>query len=118
MTTALRNALPNACLVVLNIIVVSMLATQNQWTDLDKTTLMYYLLIGISCLAVVKACIPFNPLRIFLSVTTIIGIYVAAMLFHSILEIGFLNNSTIVIFLIMMVVNVLLRVLFFKIKKI
>ncbi len=81
--TALINALPNALLVVLNIIVVYLLGDILSFTNLETTTLMYYLLIGISCMAVIKACYPFNPLRIFLAVTTVIGIYVCSNAFPS-----------------------------------
>ncbi|MBO1307585.1 cation-translocating P-type ATPase [Enterococcus sp. 669A] len=105
--TALRAAAPNALLVVVNVLVVSFLARSNGWAQIDTTTLMYYLLIGISCLAVVKACLPLNPLRIFLIVTTIGGIYVAAMLFHSILEISLLHAGSFAVFVGMMILNAL-----------
>lgn len=107
--TALMAALPNALLVIANILIVYSLQKNYQWSEFATTTLMYYLLIGISCLAVIKACLPFNPLRIFLAVTTTVGIYVAAMLFHSILEVGFLTSSTLPIFLGMMAVNIIVR---------
>lgn len=103
--TALRAAAPNALLVVANVLIVSLLARNNHWTQIDTTTLMYYLLIGISCLAVIKACLPLNPLRIFLIVTTVGGIYVAAMLFHSILEVGLLHPGSFAIFIGMMILN-------------
>ncbi|MHC5374256.1 cation-translocating P-type ATPase [Enterococcus sp. LJL120] len=118
LTTALKSALPNALLVILNVVTIYLLGQGNGWSQLDTTTLMYYLLIGISCLAVIKACLPFNPLRIFLASTTVVGIYVAAMLFHSLLEIGFLTMTTLPIFAIMMVLNAVLRLLIWKITKI
>ncbi|MHC5250324.1 cation-translocating P-type ATPase [Enterococcus sp. LJL90] len=118
LTTALKSALPNAVLVILNVVTIYLLGQGNGWSQLDTTTLMYYLLIGISCLAVIKACLPFNPLRIFLASTTVVGIYVAAMLFHSLLEIGFLTMTTLPIFAIMMVLNAVLRLLIWKITKI
>ncbi|MGH2155889.1 ATPase, partial [Enterococcus faecalis] len=70
----------------------------------------YYLLVGISCMAVVRACLPLNRLRIFLVFSTIIAIYVAAMLFHNILEIGFLTSQTMALFFIMMSINIVVRV--------
>ncbi|EOI00396.1 HAD ATPase, P-type, family IC [Enterococcus moraviensis ATCC BAA-383] len=109
--TALRNASVNAILVVLNIVTVYLMRQNQGFTQLETTTLMYYLLIGISCMAVVRACLPFNPLRIFLAVTTVGGIYVAAMLFHSILEVGFLNQQTLPIFAVMMLINILVRIM-------
>lgn len=117
--TALRNASVNALLVVANIVAVYLIGQNRNFSHLETTTLMYYLLIGISCMAVVRACLPFNPLRIFLSITTVVGIYVAAMLFHNILEVGFLNEQTLMIFLGMMALNIVLRVAigFFQLKK-
>lgn len=108
--TALKNASVNALLVVANIIAVYLIGQNQGFSSLDTTTLMYYLLVGISCMAVVRACLPFNPLRIFLVFSTIIGIYVAAMLFHNILEIGFLTSQTMGPFFIMMAINIVVRV--------
>ena len=108
--TALKNASVNALLVVVNIIAVYLIGQNQRFSSLDTTTLMYYLLVGISCMAVVRACLPLNPLRIFLVFSTIIGIYVAAMLFHNILEIGFLTSQTMGLFFIMMAINIVVRV--------
>ncbi|HAP2902002.1 cation-translocating P-type ATPase [Enterococcus faecalis] len=108
--TALKNASVNALLVVVNIIAVYLIGQNQGFSSLDTTTLMYYLLVGISCMAVVRACLPLNPLRIFLVFSTIIGIYVAVMLFHNILEIGFLTSQTMGLFFIMMAINIVVRV--------
>lgn len=108
--TALKNASVNALLVVVNIIAVYLIGQNQGFSSLDTTTLMYYLLVGISCMAVVRTCLPLNPLRIFLVFSTIIGIYVAAMLFHNILEIGFLTSQTMGLFFIMMAINIVVRV--------
>ena len=108
--TALKNASVYALLVVANIIAVYLIGQNQGFSSLDTTTLMYYLLVGISCMAVVRACLPLNPLRIFLVFSTIIGIYVAAMLFHNILEIGFLTSQTMGLFFIMMAINIVVRV--------
>ena len=108
--TALKNASVNALLVVVNIIAVYLIGQNQGFSSLDTTTLLYYLLVGISCMAVVRACLPLNPLRIFLVFSTIIGIYVAAMLFHNILEIGFLTSQTMGLFFIMMAINIVVRV--------
>ncbi|MCU9762356.1 cation-translocating P-type ATPase [Enterococcus faecalis] len=108
--TALKNASVNALLVVANIIAVYLIGQNQGFSSLETTTLMYYLLVGISCMAVVRACLPFNPLRIFLVFSTIIGIYVAAMLFHNILEIVFLTSQTMGLFFIMMAINIVVRV--------
>lgn len=112
--TALISALPNALLVVINVVAVYFLGRNLSWASMETTTLMYYLLIGISCLAVIRACYPFNPLRIFLAVTTIGGIYVAALLFHHLLEVNFGLGSTWPFFVVFMLINIVLRLLYWR----
>ncbi|CAM3317675.1 cation-translocating P-type ATPase [Vagococcus fessus] len=109
--TVLKNAFPNAMLVLMNIIAVYFISQNRGFTAIETTTLMYYLLIGVSLLGVIRACLPLNPLRVFLIVTTVIGIYVAAMLFHSILFIGLLTANTFPIFIIMLLITIVLRLL-------
>ncbi len=108
--TVLLNALPNALLVLVNYFAIRFLQTDYGWSQFDTTTLLYYLLIGISCIAVIRACLPLNPLRLFLAITTTEGIYVAAMLFHGLLEVGFLTAVTLPYFLGMMALNICLYV--------
>ncbi|WP_396206121.1 cation-translocating P-type ATPase [Enterococcus sp.] len=108
LSTALLHALPNALLVLVNYFAVRFLQTDYGWHTGDTTTLLYYLLIGISCLAVIRACLPLNPLRLFLAISTTIGIYVAAMLFHHLLEISFLTAVTLPYFIGLMVINIIL----------
>ncbi|MBZ0323679.1 HAD-IC family P-type ATPase [Enterococcus casseliflavus] len=108
--TVLLNALPNALLVLVNYFAIRFLQTDYGWSHFDTTTLLYYLLIGISCIAVIRACLPLNPLRLFLAITTTVGIYVAAMLFHGLLEVGFLTAVTLPYFLGMMALNICLYV--------
>lgn len=109
--TVLRNALPNALLVVMNVIAVYLIGANRGWTALETTTLMYYLLIAVSLLGVIKACLPLNPLRLFLIVSTSVGIYVAAMLFHSILFIGFLTGQTLSFFVVLLAITIVLRLI-------
>jgi cation-transporting ATPase E len=88
---ALRSALPNSLLVILNIIVIMTLSlTTNQ-----QLTLMYSMVGFISILAVLKACLPFNKLRIFLFFSVAIGFVVALFLFQGLLHIN-LNDTAIV----------------------
>ncbi|MFT0188636.1 HAD-IC family P-type ATPase [Candidatus Enterococcus avicola] len=108
--TVLLNALPNALLVLVNYFAIRFLQTDYGWSQFDTTTLLYYLLIGISCIAVIRACLPLNTLRLFLAITTTVGIYVAAMLFHGLLEVGFLTAVTLPYFLGMMALNICLYV--------
>ncbi|MCM2137722.1 cation-translocating P-type ATPase [Vagococcus fluvialis] len=112
--TALRRALPNAILVILNIVFIYIYATMNNWSQIDMTTLMYYMLIAVSSMAVIKACLPFNLLRAFLAVTTTIGTYVAAMLFKGLLEISILTKETLPVFAILVVISIILKIVLDK----
>lgn len=110
LSTALLQALPNALLVLVNYFAVRFLQADYGWNTIDTTTLLYYLLIGSSCLAVIRACLPLNPLRVFLAVTTTAGIYIAAMLFHQLLEVSFLTTITRPYFIGLMSINIVLYV--------
>ncbi|MGX6973134.1 cation-translocating P-type ATPase [Vagococcus lutrae] len=112
--TVIRHALPNALLVVMNVVLVYMLGKNQGWSELETTTLMYYLLMGVSVIAVIKACLPFNPLRVFLAITTTVGVYTAAYLFRSILYIGTLTSHTFWPFVVLMVVSLILRLIYDK----
>lgn len=113
--TALKRAFPNAMLVLFNIIVVYIYAQVTGLSNIDMVTLMYYLLAGVSIMALIQACLPFNPLRVFLAVTTTIGFYIAAMLFHSILEIGFLTGETLPLFIILIIISGMIRIIISKV---
>lgn len=113
--TALRRAFPNAMLVLFNIIVVYVYAQITNLPTIDMVTLMYYLLAGVSIMALIQACLPFNPLRVFLAVTTTVGFYIAAMLFHSILEIHFLTATTLPMFVVLIVISGVIRILISKV---
>lgn len=107
--TALRRALPNAILVVLNVVFIYLFGTMNNWSTIDMTTLMYYMLIAVSSMAVIKACLPFNLLRAFLAVTTTVGTYVAAMLFKNLLEISMLTKETLPVFAVLVLISIVLK---------
>ncbi|MGX7013693.1 cation-translocating P-type ATPase [Vagococcus silagei] len=105
--TALRRALPNAILVVFNVVIVYIMGQSMGWSELTTTTLMYYMLIAVSCMAVVKACLPFNPLRLFLAVTTVIGTYVAAMLFKGLLHLEMLPIAILPFFIGLVIITLI-----------
>ncbi len=113
--TALKRALPNSILVVLNICFIYIYGQINQLAPVDVTTLMYYMLIAVSAMAVIKACMPFNPLRLFLAVTTTLGTYVAAMLFKGILEISLLTSQTLPIFIILVIITLIVKIILDKV---
>jgi cation-transporting ATPase E len=73
------------------------------------------MLIAVSSMAVIKACLPFNLLRAFLAVTTTIGTYVAAMLFKGLLEISMLTKETLPVFAILVVISIILKIVLDKV---
>ena len=68
-----------------------------------------YILIGfVSILAVQEVCMPFNKAHVFLFTTTAIGFYVAALLFHRLLELSPVPRQEIIITLVLAVISYLL----------
>jgi cation-transporting ATPase E len=107
--TSLLRALPNALLITACVVFVHFFGLNQGWSQLESTTLMYYLLGSITIMNVIKACLPLNKLRAFLIATTTVGFFVAAMLFHSIIKIGFLTPNTIGIFVILLIICTAVR---------
>ncbi|MGL4382348.1 MAG: HAD-IC family P-type ATPase [Bacilli bacterium] len=99
--TALLKALPNALAVIFNIIVITLIYQRLNLSYNQSITMMYYLLGFCSILSVVKACYPFNKLRIFLVSTLVIGFYSAVYLFSSFLHLQPLNNLMIQVILLL-----------------
>ncbi|MFV0381540.1 MAG: HAD-IC family P-type ATPase [Breznakia sp.] len=85
--TSLISALPHALLIIANILVLQYLQPILQASS-DQLVTMMYLLVGFSSiLAVLKACLPFNPLRIFLFMSVGLGFYTAVYIGREILHI-------------------------------
>lgn len=114
--TVLMNALPNALIILANIIAVHFISQSQGFSEIERVTLMYYLLIAVGVMAVFKACLPFNPLRVFLIVTTAIGTYFAAWLFQSILHIGTLTSQTAPVFMVLVCLSLVVRIAISLIK--
>lgn len=81
---AFGNAFPFALAVTMEIILTSLL---NPFSGAQNRTVMYLLLILISIAAVVKSCVPFTGLRIFICVTMILGIFGSLTLLPSLFEV-------------------------------
>ncbi len=83
LNTALKKALPFGMAVTIMIILVSLAGSGSAG---QKQTLMYLLLIVISMAAVVKSCVPFSRLRLFLCTTmaagTAFALWLLPGLFH------------------------------------
>lgn len=88
--TALAHALPFGITVTGMIVLVSLLAP---FTLSERQTVMYFLLILISMTAVVKSCIPFNPLRIFICITMAVGTFGALAVLPSLFQINSISTE-------------------------
>jgi cation-transporting ATPase E len=97
-------ALPSALMVVFSIIFVRIFGTQNGWTQKDISTISYYLLGAIGFFSVVRACRPFNWMRIALLVETVAMFVATAILFRPLLEIGLLTSKTFPVFACLVIV--------------
>ncbi len=83
---AIRNAMPFALLVTVLLIGVSLFG--GGMPRIEQTTLMYLILILVTMAAVVKSCIPFTKLRVFICVTMVIGTFGALYFLPNLFEIA------------------------------
>ena len=81
---AIGNAWPFA-FVVTSVIIFEALFSPFQGAQ--RQTVMYLLLIMTSMAAVIKSCIPFTRLRMFICITMVLGTFTALFLFSSLLKI-------------------------------
>lgn len=55
----------------------------------NTQTIMYYGIVYISMLAVIKSCLPMNPLRLFVSATMVIGFTAGVLIFRNLFHLAF-----------------------------
>lgn len=109
--SAVRAALPNALAITLCCAALTV-AAPLCGIDPAQSRLLMYLSVGVVSLAgVVKASLPFNPLRGFLSVVAVMGFFGAVFLFSSPLQLPPLSTSGTLLLLPVVVCGVLLTVL-------
>ena len=106
--SVLRNSFPYALVIIINIMALYFIAPALNIEKPQMTTIMYLMIGFTSILAVIKACRPFNKMRVFLCTTTAIGFFVAAFLFKKILHLISLGAKELVLFLIMAIISVIL----------
>lgn len=87
-------ALPSALMVVFSVIFVRTFGTSNGWITQEISTVLYYLLGTIGFMSVIRACRPFNWLRVALVIETFFAFIITAVLFRNLLEIGVLTPKT------------------------
>ncbi len=109
--SALRSALPNSIAIFLCCITVY-LAAPHFGINQAQINLILYLTVGIVSLAgVVKASLPFNRLRAFLSTASILGFFCAVILFAPLLQLPHLTMSGAILLPFVTIPGILLAVL-------
>lgn len=92
LNTAIRNALPFSISALVMMGVVALLPFSIQ----EQHTMMYTLLILTTMAAVIKNCVPFTKMRLFICVTMVIGTFATLWLFPGLLEIASLSYPQII----------------------
>ena len=108
LTKALTNVMPFAITIMFNIIILTIVGNIMQIPQNELTTMMYILIGFVSILAVQEVCTPFNKVHAFLFITTTVGFYVAALLFHKLLKLSALAGFEVIAVIIMAVISYLL----------
>lgn len=95
--TAVRAALPNGIAVFVCCALLFVLSERAGIGSAQGSLLMYLAVGFISLAGVIKASLPFNPLRGFLAVSSVLGFVFAAVLFSNVLQLPRLSVSGAVI---------------------
>ncbi|WP_269797016.1 cation-translocating P-type ATPase [Streptococcus sp. SM5] len=110
---SLLKALPSALMVVFSVLFVKIFGTSQGWSQVEMSTLMYYILASIGFMSVVRACLPLTLGRILLFVWSVGG-FLATALFpttQKLLEISTLTAQTVPVYTIMMTIFIVLFIL-------
>lgn len=112
--TSLGNAAPfgvvAAVMIAAMIMILPVAAT-------EKQTVMYLTLIVISMTAVIRSCIPFSPLRLFICVTMVGGTFGALMILPGLFEIAAMTTAMWVYFLIGALVSVAILLIILNMRE-
>ena len=101
---SLQLALPSSLMIVFSVLFVRIWGSSHGWSDIEMSTLTYYLLGSISFLSVIRACLPLNLWRSLLIIFSVFGFYLSAFVLQHLLEIATLTAATLPVYLILMVV--------------
>ena len=88
LTQVLRRALPNALVIVADVLLLWLAGPALGFAGAQAETAMYLLVGLMGTQAVFKSCWPFNKLRVFLFATMTIGFYAAICLFQGLLQVS------------------------------
>lgn len=112
---AIGNALPFALTVTSMMMFVTLFLPL---PAVQKQTMMYCLLILTTMAAVIKSCVPFTALRVFICVTMVIGTFLALWLFPVLLEITALSPMLLALTAPVFGMGLMILFLIFEAKKI
>ena len=101
---SLQLALPSSLMIVFSVLFVRIWGSSHGWSDIEMSTLTYYLLGSISFLSVIRACLPLNLWRSLLIIFSVFGFYLSAFVLQHLLEIATLTAATLPVYLILMVI--------------
>jgi len=110
---SMLRALPSALMVVFSVLFVKIFGASQGWSELEISTLLYYLLGSIGFLSVFRACMPFTLWRVLLIVWSVGG-FLATALFpriQKLLEISTLTGQTLPVYGVMMLVFIVIFIL-------
>ena len=99
---AIFKALPSGLMVVFSVLFVSIFGGLHGWSQVEISTLLYYLLGSIGFLSVVRACLPLNIWRILLILWSLIGFFGTAIILQKYIEITTLTSNSLPIYFILM----------------
>lgn len=112
LSSAVRSALPNGTAIFLCSVLIFFTAPYFNIPN-EQANLALYLTIGaVSLVGVVKASLPFNPLRLFLSASSVFGFFFAVTVFASLLQLPALTLTGAMLFAVTAFFGILLAVLF------
>ena len=107
--TVLSRALPNA-LAVTALVIFALWGAPHCGIASVQTPLLAYLLVGaVSVMAVCKACLPFNALRVFLFVSVTAGFYAAVAVLHPLLGFPALHSTSVPLFFLLAAAGILIE---------
>ena len=99
---AIFKALPSGLMVVFSVLFVNIFGGLHGWSQIEISTLLYYLLGSIGFLSVIRACLPLNLWRILLILWSLIGFFGTAVLLQKYIEIATLTSNSLPIYFILM----------------
>lgn len=111
---AFKAAFPFGITVTVMITVISLLAPFSQE---QRQTVMYLLLISISMCAVIKSCIPFNFLRAFICITMVLGTFTALLILPALFEVSRVTEAMGMYFGIALLLSLALLLLILTLQK-